>query len=125
MIQTIKMGATIVIAVSCVYIALKFNEPEKQGVLVNIKKAQPIMPIKSPKYPEKSLEIGEEGVTILEITIDKIGKPKSVKIQKSSGSKYLDKAAIEATENSLFIPKVINGRIEETNIGMPFKFKID
>ena len=121
---TIRTISLIVIAISCAYIALKFEETKEQGNLLNIEKAHPITSIKPPKYPEKSAEIGEEGEVTIEAKVIQIGKPSKVKITNSSGSKLLDAAAIEAVQNSLFIPKITKGEIEETSINVPIKFKI-
>jgi TonB family protein len=48
-----------------------------------------------PPYPPLSQRMGEQGTTILTVTIGTDGKPIKVELSKSSGSANLDKAAID------------------------------
>ncbi len=49
-----------------------------------------------PEYPAVSARRGEEGITTVVLHITESGRVDAVKVERSSGSKYLDKAAVEA-----------------------------
>lgn len=49
-----------------------------------------------PEYPAVSARRGEEGVTTVLLHVTESGRVDAVRVERSSGSKYLDKAAVEA-----------------------------
>ena len=48
----------------------------------------------SPTYPQKSVRARQEGTVLLRISIDASGVPQSVSVEKSSGHRELDQAAL-------------------------------
>jgi protein TonB len=49
-----------------------------------------------PEYPAVSARRGEEGITTVLLHVTESGRVDAVKVERSSGSKYLDQAAVEA-----------------------------
>ena len=49
-----------------------------------------------PAYPKSSARAGEQGVTTVSIHVTESGRVDDVKVERSSGSRQLDKAAVEA-----------------------------
>ena len=61
------------------------------------------------KYPREALQRREQGTVILRVLVGADGKPQSVEIEKSSGSRSLDQAARAAVEHWTFRPGTLNG----------------
>lgn len=58
----------------------------------------------APAYPQRSLQLGEEGTVTLRAVITAEGQVKSIEIQKSSGFSRLDQAALNAVRRWRFTP---------------------
>ncbi len=58
-----------------------------------------------PRYPPRALDMGQQGEVKLHVLVARDGKPKELKIAKSSGYRLLDKAALAAVKKWEFIPK--------------------
>ena len=57
-----------------------------------------------PEYPAVSSRRGEEGVTTVMIHVTESGRVDAVKVERSSGSRYLDRAAVDAFRAWRFQP---------------------
>ena len=64
---------------------------------------------KCPKYPVSARDQGIEGSVTLEYTIDTEGNVVGVKVTKSSGSRDLDRAAMECVQSRKYKPAVQGG----------------
>lgn len=78
-----------------------------------------------PVYPAFSKRAGETGKVMLRVLVDVNGRPKEVKLEKSSGSDRLDKAAIDAARNALLSPHKENGKPREAYVLMPIVFELE
>ena len=78
-----------------------------------------------PVYPALSKRAGETGKVMLRVLVDVNGRPKEVKLEKSSGSDRLDKAAIDAARNALLSPHKENGKPREAYVLMPIVFELE
>ena len=86
-------------------------------------KQNPRSPISQPEYPTMSRRLGEEGATILLLTLDADGRVTAASVDTGSGFERLDEAAVkEAMRPRLwkFIPGTINGKPAP----MQFKFRV-
>ncbi len=86
-------------------------------------KQNPRSPISQPEYPTMSRRLGEEGATILLLTLDADGRVTAATVDTGSGFERLDEAAVkEAMRPRLwkFIPGTINGKPAP----MQFKFRV-
>lgn len=67
-----------------------------------------------PEYPASSLRIGEEGTVNLAMLIGVDGRVLESKVEKSSGSRALDKAAIQGLSLCKFKPGSVDGTPEKS-----------
>lgn len=78
----------------------------------------------APKYPVSALRNNDSGTVTVSIQVDADGKPDKVRIEKSSGSRDLDRAAREAVLQWQFSPKVENGSPVSSELLIPVEFKL-
>lgn len=76
-----------------------------------------------PVYPEAARKAGIEGVVILEATTDTYGRVASVKILR--GDPLLGQAAVEALEQWVYEPMVINGKPKPVVFTVTMRFTLD
>jgi periplasmic protein TonB len=79
----------------------------------------------APKYPPESRRSGEEGLVVLRVLINELGRAARVEIEQSSGYARLDAAARAAVERALFKPYLENGvpRMALAMIPVEFSWK--
>ena len=77
----------------------------------------------APVYPEAARKAGIEGVVILEATTDTYGRVASVKILR--GDPLLGQAAVEALEQWVYEPMVINGKPKPVVFTVTMRFTLD
>jgi len=74
--------------------------------------------LKNIKYPESARRAGVQGQVILDVLIDKEGKPVEFTVLKSLGESEWDKAVFEGIKKTKFTPAQQNGK------PIPFRIKI-
>ncbi len=79
----------------------------------------------TPVYPFKARKKGIEGTVTLVVTVDSRGIPVSCTTQKTSGSRDLDEAAIEAVMKSRFSPGTVNGKKTESTVTVNISFRLE
>src|SRR5579875_3547211 len=77
-----------------------------------------------PKYPIEALRQGHQGEVILDVTIDASGNVLDVKVEKSSGYRELDRAAVEAARKWRFNPGLKNGKPVGGVVRIPVNFSL-
>lgn len=88
----------------------------------------PVMDNKScdpPKYPKAALMNEETGTVSMGFLIGTDGKVVDSKVEKSSGSKSLDKAAVSALALCKFKPGTKDGKPEQTWTKVDFVWKLE
>jgi len=76
-------------------------------------------------YPAMSRRLGEEGTTVLLLTVNEEGRVTEAKVQTSSGFDRLDEAASkEAVRTWRFLPGTINGKPAVMQMPLRVTFKI-
>lgn len=101
----------------------KAAPPPPAADVVNPPRQNTRSPISQPEYPTMSRRLGEEGATILLLTLDADGRVTAASVDASSGFERLDEAAVkEAMRPRLwkFLPGTINGKPAP----MQFKFRV-
>ena len=78
-----------------------------------------------PKYPRSARSRGMEGVVLLEVFVNIVGKVKEIKLLKSSGYAILDRAALKAVNNWRFSPGSVNGTLEAMRVRVPIHFRLN
>lgn len=66
-------------------------------------------PTPQPAYPDSAQLNGEQGDVLVGVSVSASGKPRRLRIDKSSGFGDLDTAAAEAVAQWRFIPAIENG----------------
>ena len=77
-----------------------------------------------PVYPRLAKEEGWEGTVLIKALVRTSGKPENITIQKSSGHKILDNAAVDAIRQWRFSPAKDGNFSMEKYIHIPLKFHL-
>jgi len=78
----------------------------------------------APKYPATALRNNDSGNVTLNVQLDAKGHPDRIRVEKSSGSRELDRAAREAVMQWKFSPKIENGAPVASELLIPVEFKL-
>ena len=76
-----------------------------------------------PRYPPAALRRGDSGTVVVRVEIDARGLPLDAKIIQRSGSRELDRAALDAVRGWRFQPAQSNGQPMVGSLEIPFDFK--
>lgn len=92
--------------------------------------AQPPAPLPdqspSPRYPIAAARRGESGTVVLEVEVDAGGTPLSVEVASRSGSRDLDRAAVDAVSRWRFSPALdADGNPVPGRLTVPIDFKME
>jgi protein TonB len=77
-----------------------------------------------PNYPMIARRKGYEGVVLLKVWVLENGKVGKIELQKSSSHEMLDKSAMKAVENWIFIPGKKGGEPIPSWVTVPIKFQL-
>jgi protein TonB len=78
-----------------------------------------------PVYPEAARVARLTGTAQIEVAVNALGRPTSVRVVRSSGSPSLDEAALRAVRASTFNPKKIAGIPLPDTVQVPVSFRLD
>ena len=78
-----------------------------------------------PSYPPAALRRGESGSVVVRVDVDATGMPFNATIVQRSGSRDLDRAAVDAVRRWRFTPAQSNGQAVTGSIEVPFDFKAE
>lgn len=76
-----------------------------------------------PRYPSGALRRGEGGTVMVRVEVDASGMPAGVALVQRSGSRDLDRAAMEAVRRWRFQPAQRDGRAVSGSLVIPVDFK--
>ncbi|WP_369938089.1 energy transducer TonB [Xanthomonas tesorieronis] len=76
-----------------------------------------------PRYPSAALRRGDSGTVVVRVEVDASGNPGGVALVKRSGSRDLDRAAMEAVRRWRFRPAQQKGQAVAGSLEIPFDFK--
>jgi protein TonB len=80
----------------------------------------------SPRYPASAMRRGEAGTVVVQVQVDAQGQPVSVDVLERSGSRDLDRAAVEAVSNWHFAPaRDAAGNAIAGSLSVPIDFKLE
>lgn len=80
----------------------------------------------SPRYPVDALRRGDTGTVVLQVEVDPLGQPVSVDVSGRSGSRDLDRAAVEAVSRWRFAPaRDAAGNAVPGSLSVPIDFKLE
>ncbi|MEJ1960185.1 MAG: TonB family protein [Gammaproteobacteria bacterium] len=75
-----------------------------------------------PHYPAESRRSGEEGLVVLRVLINELGRADRVEVERSSGHVRLDEAACNAVRRARFRPYLENGVARMALATIPIEF---
>ena len=75
-------------------------------------------------YPPTEIRKNGEGWALLEMMVDPKGKPFEVTVEKSSGNKAIDAAAVQAVEEATYKPGLLNGQPIESSSKLRIVFEL-
>lgn len=79
----------------------------------------------APAYPEAAQRSGDSGTVVLQVEVGTDGKPGDITIARRSGSRELDRAAVEAVRGWTFEPAIRDGKPVASTVQVPVDFRID
>lgn len=89
------------------------------------RKARPIPgQTPSPQYPMRALRNGESGTVLVLVHIGPDGVPTATELAQSSGSRDLDRAALQGVRNWRFEPAINDGHPSVGDVVVPIDFKM-
>ena len=77
-----------------------------------------------PVYPKEVLEAGIGGTSVILMVVDREGDPVVVAVDRSSGNRKLDQAAVDSGRYWKFIPGKLNGAPAGGIVRAPVKFRV-
>jgi TonB family protein len=77
-----------------------------------------------PRYPMIARRSRYEGVVLLRVWVTESGKVGEIELERSSGYEVLDKSAIEAVKDWIFIPAKKNGVSISSWVKVPIRFEL-
>lgn len=78
-----------------------------------------------PEYPRAALRNRESGTVLVRVAVDASGMPSDVTLEKNSGSRDLDRAALEAVRKWRFQPAQRDGQAVAGSLVIPIEFKTE
>lgn len=78
-----------------------------------------------PEYPRAALRNRESGTVLVRVAVDAAGMPSDVTLEKNSGSRDLDRAALEAVRKWRFQPAQRDGQAVAGSLVIPIEFKTE
>jgi protein TonB len=79
----------------------------------------------APRYPPIARRNGEQGTVTLRVLVSRDGLPARVMIEKTSGSRHLDAAALETVQSWRFVPARSGAEPVEAWVLVPIVFRLE
>ena len=78
-----------------------------------------------PSYPPEAFRAREEGTVVVRAQVDELGNASDVEVVSRSGSRILDRAAMNEVRRWKFNPAIRNGRTVASSVQVPVDYKLD
>ncbi len=79
----------------------------------------------APAYPAESRRLGQEGLVILSVDVNREGSAVRIDIKQSTGYPNLDNAAIKAVRRWKFSPAKIGQLAVDSKVEVPIRFQLE
>ena len=79
----------------------------------------------APRYPLIARRNGEQGTVTLRVLVARDGMPSRVTVERTSGSRHLDSAALETVKTWRFVPARKGGEAIEAWVLVPIVFRLE
>jgi periplasmic protein TonB len=77
-----------------------------------------------PEYPAAARRLGLEGTAVVRVLVGEDGRPKNAAIEKSSGVRVLDEAALAAVQRWFFVPARRGSTPISAEVDVPVRFRL-
>lgn len=81
-------------------------------------------PPRQPRYPSQARRRNQQGVVLLEVRLDELGRQRSLNVLRSSGVESLDRAALQAVAAWRFNPETTDGQAVPSRVHIPIQFAL-
>jgi protein TonB len=78
-----------------------------------------------PEYPPQAFRDHEEGTVLVRVNVDANGMATNPEVVNRSGSRELDRAAMDAVRKWQFKPALKDGKAIASTVDVPVEFKLD
>lgn len=78
-----------------------------------------------PTYPPEAYRAREEGTVVVKAQVDALGNASNVEIVSRSGSRILDRAAMNEVRKWKFSPAIEDGRTVASSVQVPVDYRLD
>ena len=78
-----------------------------------------------PRYPRNAQRLGITGTVLLRVHVGTDGAPTGIDLVQGSGSRELDRAAVDGVRRWRFAPATRNGQPVESAVQVPITFNLD
>jgi protein TonB len=78
-----------------------------------------------PSYPPEAYRAREEGTVVVKAQVDALGNASDVEIVSRSGSRVLDRAAMNEVRKWKFNPAIKDGRTVTSSVQVPVDYRLD
>ncbi len=79
----------------------------------------------APAYPNESRRLGQAGLVVLSVDVDREGSAVHIEIKQSTGYPNLDNAAIKAVRRWKFSPAKIGQLAVDSKVEVPIRFQLE
>ncbi|HVR81036.1 MAG TPA: TonB family protein [Luteimonas sp.] len=100
-------------------------EPAKPAPRAAVNRAPEPLSRVQPAYPPEAFRNGETGTVVVRAQVGADGMPTGVNVARRSGSRDLDRAALDAVRQWRFKPAMEHGKAVASTIEVPIEFKLD
>jgi protein TonB len=94
-------------------------------VVVSERQARPLPNQPAPGYPSQALRRRIEGEVLLRVEVDARGRPTRVQVERGSGARQLDAAAVAAVRRWRFEPALHDGQPVPSSVLIPIAFRLE
>lgn len=101
------------------------TEPKPEPVYVAPSVGANYLHNPAPDYPQMARRKGEQGRVLIKVLVTSQGDASNVTLERSSGSTYLDDAAIKAVKNWKFVPARSNNEAVSGYVTVPINFSLE
>jgi protein TonB len=78
-----------------------------------------------PPYPAAARRLKLQGTATVRVLVSPDGHPRSVKLEKSSGARILDEAALQAVQHWSFVPARRGDKTIAAEVDVPVRFRLN
>lgn len=89
------------------------------------REARPLPNQPAPGYPSQALRRRIEGEVLLRVEVDARGRPARVRVERGSGARQLDAAAVSAVRRWRFEPALQGGEPVRSSVLIPIVFRLE